>query len=143
MCRRPALTPPTGGAVAKADRDAAIGQCRAQADQTISAAEATRDQARNAAGPAEQAARRAQQEATRAQAAEQAVLAETGRVHADADKVLAAFRPDAVRDRAERAERQVDAYRDELTQLCASTGPVTGTTSSSTTLPRARQANQP
>ena len=133
---------------AEADRDAAISQARAHADQQVSAAEATRDQARHAAGQAEQADRLAQQEAIRAQAAEQAALAETGRVRTDADKMLAAFRADAARDRdelradlrarAERAERQADAYRDELTQLRAATGPVTDTTASRT-LPRARQ----
>jgi hypothetical protein len=60
--------------------------------------------------------------------------------------MLAAFRADAARGRdelcadlrarAERAERQADAYRDELTQLRAATGPVTGSTSSGTILPR-------
>jgi hypothetical protein len=64
----------------------------------------------------------------------------------DADKTLAAFRADAARDelraRAERAERQADAYRDELTQLRAATGPVTDTTTASGTLPRARQATR-
>jgi hypothetical protein len=64
--------------------------------------------------------------------------------------MLAAFRADAARDRdelhadlrarAERAERQADAYRDELTQLRAATGPVTDTTTTSGTLPRGRQA---
>ena len=67
--------------------------------------------------------------------------------------MLAAFRSDAARDRdelradlrarAERAERQADAYRDELTQLRAATGPVTDTTTASATLPRARQATRP
>jgi colicin import membrane protein len=139
-------------AAAEADRDAAISQARTQAGQLVSAAEATRDQARHAAEQAEQAARLAQQEATRAQAAEQAALAETGRVRADADKMLAAFRADAARDRdelradlrtrAERAERQADTYRDELTQLRAATPPATDTTTSGT-LPRARQATRP
>jgi hypothetical protein len=65
--------------------------------------------------------------------------------------MLAAFRADAARDRdelradlrarAERAERQADAYRDELTQLRAATGPVTDTTTSGT-LPRARRATR-
>ena len=138
-------------AAAEADRDAAISQARAQADQLVSAAEADRDQARHAAEQAEQAARLAQQEATRAQAAEQAALAETGRVRADADKMLAAFRADAARDRdelradlrarAERAERQADAYRDELIQLRAATPPVTDTAASGT-LPRARRATR-
>jgi hypothetical protein len=135
----------------EAARDAAISQARAQADQLVSAAEAARDQARHAAGQAEQAARLSQQEATRALAAEQAALAETGRVRADADKMLAAFRADAARDRdelrtdlrarAERAERQADAYRDELTQLRAAAVPVTDTTTSETP-PRARQATR-
>lgn len=132
---------------AEADQDAAISQARVRAGQLVSAAEAARDQARDAAGQAEQAAWLAQQEVTRAQAAEQAALAETGRVRADADKMLAAFRADASRDRdelrtdlrarAERAELQADAYRDELTQLRAATGPVTDTTARRT-LPRTR-----
>jgi hypothetical protein len=63
--------------------------------------------------------------------------------------MLASFRADTARDRdelradlrarAERAERQADAYRDELTQLRAATAPVTDTTASGT-LTRARQA---
>jgi len=71
----------------------------------------------------------AQQDAVRAQAATDAARAETGRVRADADEMLASFRADAARDRdemradlrarAERAERQVDAYRDELAQFRA------------------------
>jgi len=136
---------------AETDRDAAISQARAQAGQLVSAAEATRDQARHAAEQAEQAARLAQQEASRAQAAEQAALAETGRIRADADKMLAAFRADSARDRdelradlrtrAERAERQADAYREELTQLRAATALVTDTTASGP-LPRARQATR-
>jgi len=64
--------------------------------------------------------------------------------------MLASFRADTARDRdelradlrarAERAERQADAYRDELTQLRAATGPVAGTTTGS--LPPARQASR-
>jgi len=59
---------------------------------------------------------------------------ETGRVRAGADATLAAFRADAARDRdelrarTERDEHQAHAYRDELTQLRAATGPVTDTT---------------
>ena len=120
-------------AAAEADRDAAIAQARAEASQQVSAAEADRDQARDAAAQAEQAARLAQQEAARALAAAEAARAETGRVRADADKMLAGFRADAARDRdelradlrarAERAEQQADAYRDELAQLRAETQP--------------------
>jgi len=98
---------------------------------------ADRDQARHAAAAAEQAARLAQQDVARAQAAEQAARAETGRVRADAEKMLATFRADAARDRdelradlrarAERAEREADAYRDELTQLRAQANHGTGT----------------
>jgi hypothetical protein len=35
-----------------------------------------------------------------------------------------------LRARAERAERQADTYRDELTQLRAATGPITDTAAS-------------
>jgi hypothetical protein len=59
-------------------------------------------------------------------AAAEAARAETGRVRADADKMLAGFRTDAARDRdelraglrgrAERAEQQADADRDEPAQ---------------------------
>ncbi len=83
------------------------------------------------AGQAEAAASLAQNEAARSQAAADAARADTGRVRADADKMLASFRDDAARDRdemradlrarAERAERQADAYRDELAQLRAGT----------------------
>ena len=99
---------------------------------------ADRDQALARAEQAEQATQLAQQEAAGAQAAAEAARAETGRVRADADKMLAGFRVDAARDRdelradlrarAERAERQADAYRDELAQLRAGTGHDTGTT---------------
>ena len=66
--------------------------------------------------------------------------------------MLAAFRADAARGRdelcadlrarAERAERQADAYRDELTQLRAAISPVTDTTTASGTLRRARPATR-
>jgi hypothetical protein len=129
------------------------GQARAEAGQRISAAEADRDQARHVAAETEQVARLAQQEATRAQAAAEAARAESGRVRADAEKVLASFRADAARDRdelradlrtrAERAERQADAYRDELAQLRAETSHDTDITTSSRTPRRARPATQP
>jgi len=138
-------------AAAEADRDNAIEQARAEADQRVSAAEAGRDQASHAAEQAEQAAQLAQQDATRAQAAEQAARAETGRFRADAEKTLAGFRADAARDRdelradlrarAERAERQADAYRDELAQLRARISHDTDTVGM--TPRRTRQATQP
>ena len=88
-----------------------------------------RDQARQAAADAEAAARQAQQETARAQAAARAAQAETGRVRADAEKMLDQVRAEAARERdelradlrarAERAEQQADAYRDELGQLRA------------------------
>ena len=141
-------------AVAEAEPDTAIGQARAAASQRVSAAEVDRDQARHAA-PAEQAARLAQQEATRAQASADAARAETGRVRADVEKMLAGFRADAARDRdrdklradlrvrPERAERQADAYRDELAQFRAQTSHDTDTTTVGRTPPRTRQATQP
>jgi colicin import membrane protein len=140
-------------AAAEADRDAAIEQARAEASQQVSGAEADRDQARHLAAEAEQATRLAQQEASRAQAAAEAARAESGRVRADAEKMLASFRADAARDRdelradlrarAERAERQADAYRDELAQLRAGTSHDTDITTSSRTPRRARPTTQP
>jgi colicin import membrane protein len=125
-------------AAAEAERDAAIGQARAAADRAVSSAEADRDQALARAEQAEQTAQLAQQEAARAQAAANAAQAETGRVRTDTDKRLADFRADAARDRdelradlrvrAERAEQQADAYRDELAQLRAETSHPTATT---------------
>ena len=66
--------------------------------------------------------------------------------------MLASFRADAARDRdelradlrarAERAEHQADAYRDELDQLRAGTSPQTDITTSRTPR-RARPATQP
>jgi len=113
--------------------------------------ETDRGQARHAAGQAEQATRLAQQEATGAQTAEQAGLAEISRVRTDANKMLAAFRADAARDRyelrvdlrarAELVERSADAYRNELIQVRTAGGPVTDTTASGT-LPRARPARR-
>jgi hypothetical protein len=77
-----------------------------------------------------------------AQAAEQSALAETGRVRVDVDKMLIGFRADAARERdelradlrarAEHAERQADAYRDELAQLRVGTSYDTDTTASRT-----------
>jgi chromosome segregation ATPase len=140
-------------AAADAERDATIEQARAEADKRVSAAEAARDQARHTAEQAEQAGRLAQQEATRAQAAEQAAQAETSRVRADAEKMLASFRADAARDRdelradlrarAERGERQADAYRDELAQLRTQISHEIDTSSVGTTPRRTRQATQP
>ena len=125
-------------AAAETERDAAVGQARGEAGRRVSAAEADRDRALARTEQAEQAARLAQQEAARAQAAAEAASSETGRVRADADKTLASFRADAVRDRdelradlrarAERAERQADAYRDEVTQLRAGASHDVGTT---------------
>jgi len=71
----------------------------------------------------------------RAEAAATAAHAETERVRVDAARVLGEARADAAREReelradlrarAERAERQADAYRDELAQLrAASPDPV-------------------
>ena len=90
---------------------------------------AERDQARQAAAAAEDTARHAGQETARAQAAARAAQAETERVRADAGKMLDQVRAEATRERdelradlrarAERAERQADAYRDELDRLRA------------------------
>lgn len=66
----------------------------------------------------EESAWLAYQEATRSQAAADAAREETGRVRADAEMTLAAFRAD-LRARAERAERETDVYRAELAQLRA------------------------
>ena len=125
-------------AAAETERDAAVGQARGEAGRRVSAAQADLDLALARTEEAEQAARLAQQEAARAQAAAEAAAAETGRVRADADMTLASFRADAARDRdelradlrarAERAGRQADAYRDELTQLRAGTSHHVGTT---------------
>jgi len=135
---------------AEADRDAGIARARAAASQQVSAAEADRDQALARAAEAEQDAHAAQQEAARALAAADAARAETDRVRSDAEKMLAGFRADAVRDRdelradlrarAERAEQQADAYRDELAQLRAETSHSADTTIASKTPRRAVQA---
>jgi ElaB/YqjD/DUF883 family membrane-anchored ribosome-binding protein len=76
--------------------------------------------------------------------------ASTGRVRADAEKMLAGMGADAVRDRdelradlrarAERAEQQADAYRDELAQLRAEASHPADTTALSKTPRRAVQA---
>ena len=118
-------------AAAETERDTALAQVRAEAGQRISAAEADRAHALAVAEQAEQAVRLALQDAASAKAAAEAASAETGRVRADADNMLASFRADAARDRdelradlrarAERAERDADTYRDELTQLRAYT----------------------
>ena len=133
-------------AAAEAERDAAIGRACADANQRVSAAEADRDQALARAGQAEQAAQLAQQDAARAQAAADAARAEVTRVHADADKMLAGFRAEAAHDRdelradlrvrAERAEREADAYRDELAQLRAGASHDTGTPTADSSTPR-------
>ena len=114
---------------AAGQRDAAAEQARAEAGQRVRAAESGHDQARQAAADAEAAARQAQQETACAQAAARAAQAETERVRADAGKILDKVRAEAARERdelradlrarAERAERQADAYRDELGQLRA------------------------
>jgi colicin import membrane protein len=140
-------------AAAEADRDNAIAQARAEASRQVSAAEADRDQALARAAQADQATRLAQQETARAQAAEHAARAEAGRVRVDAEKMLVGFRADAARDRdelradlrarAEHAERQADAYRDELAQLRAQASHDTDITSASRTPQRTRQAAQP
>ncbi len=116
-------------AAAEAERDASIAKARADAEQRVRAAVADRDQARQAAADAEDTARQAQQETARAQAAARAAQAETGRVRADAEKMLDQLRAEAARERdelradlcarAERAESQADAYRDELGHLRA------------------------
>ncbi len=134
---------------AETERDAAVAQARGEAGRWVSAAEAGRDRVLARAEQAEEAARLAQQEAVRAQAAAEAAQAETDRVRADADKMPASFGADAARDRdelradlrarAERAERQADAYRDELAQLRAGTSRAAGTTTASGP-PRTRQA---
>jgi hypothetical protein len=114
-------------AAAEAQRDAAVAQARAEAGQRVRAAESGHDQARQAAADAEAAAQQAQQETACAQAAARAAQAETERVRTDAGKIRDKVRAEAARERdelradlrarAERAERQADAYRDELGQL--------------------------
>jgi colicin import membrane protein len=113
-------------AAAGAERDAAVAQARADAGQRVRTAGAERDQARQAAAAAEDTARHAGQETARAQAAARAAQAETERVRADAGKMLDQVRAEAARERDElradlraRAERQADAYRDELDRLRA------------------------
>jgi len=74
----------------------------------------------------------AQRDATRAQAAETAARVETERARGDAERMLAQFRAEAacerdelradVRARAERAEREADAYRAEPAQVRAGAG---------------------
>src|ERR1039457_5677193 len=127
-------------------------QARAEAGQQVHAAGADRDHALARAAEAEQATRLAQQEISRAQAAEHAARAETGRVRADAEKLLADFRADAVRDRDEmradlraapdRAEPQAVAYPAELARLRPGPSHDTDTTASRTPR-RTRQATQP
>ena len=66
------------------------------------------------------------------QAAAEAARAETGRARADAEQVLAQWRAEVAREReemradlparVERAEREADACRAELTRLRAGTG---------------------
>jgi colicin import membrane protein len=110
-----------------AERDAAIAQAHADADAKVRAAESDRDEARRTAAEAKAAAVQARQDIARAEAATQAAQAETERVRADAGRTLGEARADAAREReelradlrarAERAEHQADAYRDELAQL--------------------------
>ena len=138
---------------AEAQRDGAITRAHAEARQQVGAADADRDQALARAAQAEQAAQLARQEVSRAQAAEQAAQEENARVRAAAEKTLASFRADATRDRdemradlrarAERAERQADAYRDELAQLHTQDGHDADAATSSRTTRRSRQASQP
>lgn len=81
------------------------------------------------AADAETATQHAQQETARSQVAACAARAETGRVRADAGKMLDQVRAEAARERdelradfrarAEHAERQANAYRDEPGQLHA------------------------
>lgn len=116
-------------AAARVERDDAIAQVRAEADAKVRAAEAERDEARKAATEAKAAVAEARQDIARARAAAGAAQAETERVRADAARMLGEARADAAREReelradlrarAERAERQADAYRDELAQLRA------------------------
>ena len=112
-----------------AERDASVAKASAEADAKVRAAEADRDEAREKAVGAEAAAVEARQDIARAEAAASAAQAETERVRADAARVLGEARADAAREReelradlrarAERAEHQADAYRDELAQLRA------------------------
>ena len=78
-------------------------------------AEADRDRACHAAAQAERAAQLAQREATCAQRAPpRPIWSETGRVRADAEKMLVGFRADAARDRDElRADLRIRAERAE------------------------------
>ena len=141
-------------AAAEADRDAAVEAARRDAATRIAAAEAERDAAiaqvraeaaracqrrraltgtRPAAWPRRQnrlpGSRSRKPPARRPPPKPPGPR--SGRVRADAEKMLAGFRADAARDRdelradlrarAERAEHQADAYRDELDQLRAGT----------------------
>jgi hypothetical protein len=101
-----------------AERDAAIAQAQADADAKVRAAEADRDEARKTTAEAKAAAVEARQDTARAEAAAQAAQTETERVRADAGREREELRTD-LRARAERAERQADAYRDEVAQLRA------------------------
>jgi chromosome segregation ATPase len=114
-----------------AEWDATVAKASADAEARVLAAEADRDEARKGTGEAKAAAAEARQDIARAEAAAQAAQAETERVRADAARMLGDARTDAAREReelradlrsrAERAERQADAYRDELAQLRAVT----------------------
>jgi len=116
-------------AAAGAERDAAIARARAEADAKVRAAEADRDEAWKTTAEAKAAGVEARQDIARAEAAAQAAQAETERVRTDAGRMLGEARADAAREReelradlrarAERAEHQADAYRDELAQLRA------------------------
>jgi len=125
---------------ATAEAKAADAERRAaQADQFRTEADAAAEQMREELTAAQDRATAAEQRAQAAEADRDAAVAkaqaETERVRADAARVLGEARADAAREReelradlrarAERAERQADAYRDELAQLrAASPDPV-------------------
>ena len=101
-------------AAATAQRDAAIAQARADAEQRIYGADAEREKALHAAADAEAEARQAQQESAVARAASRAAQDETERVRADAEKMLDQVRAEAARERDElRADLRARAERAE------------------------------
>ncbi len=101
-------------AAAGAERKAAIAQARADAGQRVRAADTEREKARQAAADAEAAARHAEQETARAQAAARAAKAETERVRGDAKKAIGELRAEAARERDElRADLRTRAERAE------------------------------
>jgi hypothetical protein len=136
--RRPALTPPRGSPLQKPSGTPRSGRHAARlADGSAPPRPTGTWPWRGPRRPNRPPGWRSKRQ-PRAQAAAEAAAAETGRVRADADMTLASFRADAARDRdelradlrarAERAGRQADAYRDELTQLRAGTSHDVGTT---------------